>query len=1155
MRRMLTSASCAAVCLLALAGASSASAAAPWWHLTSRQVPAHIAPGGEGKIIVQAINLGNASTTGKYEISDVLPAGIALEGVELFAPWPPELHVRNSNFAEYGYCKTTASSVSCSTESSLFPGEPGLVLKPAAPFEVVEMRLRVKAEAGAEPGALNEFAASGGGAAVVTREHAIEISSSPVGFNIGEFTFVPEEEGGEPDTHVGSHPYQLTSTLSFSRDSLEPFDTPAPPRNLHFKLPPGLIGNASALPQCNDQQFGQIGIGREINFCPSNTAIGVAVITASAAMEHTEEDFTVPIFNLTPAQGEPARFGFEILNNPIIIDTAVRSGAGEDYGITASVNNITEVASFISATTTFWGVPGAASHDTARSWGCLQSGDFQTGIEGVELSQCEPANQSHPAGFLTMPTNCAEPFAPTLDGTSWPVKGSSSAEPAALSFPTKKYELADRQGHPLSLTGCNQLAFAPAFEAKPTSESASSPTGLDVNLNFEDEGLTSGTGIAQSQLKDTTVTLPEGLTINPSAGVGLGGCTPADLELETLESPQGAGCPNDSKLGTVEITTPLLTQTIHGSLFIAQPYENPFGSLVAIYIVAKNPETGIVIKLAGKVTPDPVTGRLTTTFEENPQLPFSHFNFHFREGQQAPLVTPATCGSYTTDALLTPWSEPLQGLAATSSFPITSGVGGGACPAGETPPFAPQITAGLQSNTAGTFSPFSLRLTRSDAEQEISGFSTNLPAGLTGDLTGIPFCSDASIALARTKSGAQEEAQPSCPAASQIGHTFVGTGVGPVLAYVPGKIYLAGPYDDDPFSIVSVTSAVVGPFDLGTVVIRFGLRIDPYTAQVSVDPSASEPIPTIIDGIVTHVRDIRVYIERPGDAPFTLNPTSCAPTAIASTLTSSLGASSTIASPFQAASCASLKFAPKFAVATSGRTSRANGASLSVKLTYPRGPQGAYANIARVKVDLPKQLPSRLTTLQKACTAKQFETNPAGCPQASIVGHAKAVTPLIPVPLEGPAYFVSHGGEAFPSLIFVLQGYGVTIDLVGSTFISKTGITSSTFKTVPDQPIGSFELTLPQGRYSALAANGNLCASKLTMPTEFLAQNGAKIDQSTKISVTGCAKKKALTRPQRLKAALKACKTKQSMGKRRTCEKVARKDQGPLAEAKKRKRK
>jgi hypothetical protein len=307
-------------------------------------------------------------------------------------------------------------------------------------------------------------------------------------------------------------------------------------------------------------------------------------------------------------------------------------------------------------------------------------------------------------------------------------------------------------------------------------------------------------------------------------------------------------------------------------------------------------------------------------------------------------------------------------------------------------------------------------------------------------------------------------------------------------------------------------------------VLRFGLKIDPATARVSVDPSSAEPIPTIIDGIVTHVRDIRVYIDR---TKFTLNPTSCNTLSISSTLTSNLGKASTVSSPFQASNCQALAFKPGFKISTSGKTSRAKGASLVVKLTYPNAPQGSQANIAKVKVDLPKQLPSRLTTLQKACTSAQFDANPAGCPAESIVGHAKAITPLIPVPLQGPAYFVSHGGAKFPELIVVLQGYGVTIDLRGETFISPAGITSSTFRTIPDQPVGSFELTLPQGKFSALAANGNLCKAKLTMPTVFVAQNGKELRQSTKIAVTGCPKtKKAKHNKHKSKKAAKQKKGK-----------------------------
>lgn len=1168
-RRIFSATALLAICLVPLSISISVPSSAnaiepcstckPWIRLTSRTIPTHIAPEGEGTIVVQATNLGNAETAGRFTFADNLPPGLKLEEVQFSAPNPLGPNV-NLALSFFEICETTASSVACKSDG-------GIPLNPVLPYESLELRLKVKDE-GAEPGAINETQFNGGGAQSRTLKRPVAISSAPAGFGVGEFSLQPEEEGGEPDTHAGTHPYQLTNTLSFNRDSTEALRLPALPRNLEFKLAPGQVGNATALPQCDDQDFALVKSGGSANSCPTNTAIGVAVVTVALKPSTGETVFVVPIFNLTPATGEPARFGFEVISNPVILDTKVRSGPGEDYGVTVSTKNTTQLASFISATATFWGAPRDPSHNASRGWGCLLGGFYQS----ESGQECEPSNDAHPAAFLTLPTNCNAPFQTTLEGNSWPTK----AAPSGLTLPPVTSSLADSSGNPLALTGCNQLSFAPSIEATPTSQSASSPSGLDFNLNFHDEGLTNATGTAQSELKDTTVTLPEGLTINPSAGVGLEGCSPAGYAAESLESPPGAGCPNASKLGTVEITTPLLSAAVHGSIFIATPYDNPFsepghpnGSLVSLYIVAKNPENGILIKLAGRVDRNPSTGRLTTSFLNNPQLPFDHFNFHFREGQQAPLITPQLCGTYSTQALLSPWAEPLSTLTDTSPFQITSGAGGSACPSGGAPPFTPQIESGMVNNVAGAFSPFVLHLSRGDADQEISGFSTSLPPGLTGDLTGVPFCPEENIAAARHKTGAEEESSPSCPAASQVGHTLVGTGVGAVLAYVPGQVYLAGPYNGTsacttgtpgcaPFSIVSVTSAKVGPFDLGTVVLRFGLNIDPYTAQVSVSPSTSEPIPTIIDGIVTHVRDIRVTIERPGNAPFTLNPTSCNKLEIGSTLTSDLGASSTVASPFQTASCQSLKFEPKVAIATSGKTSKAEGASLTYTVSYPNVPIGTDANIKYVKVELPKQLPSRLTTLQKACTAPVFAANPASCPAASIIGHAKAVVPNIPVPLEGPVYFVSNGGEAFPNLVMVLQGYGVTIDLVGDTLI-KNGVTSTTFKTVPDNPLTSFEINLPEGPYSALAANGNLCkptvtktvkkkvkvkvhgrtetmtrklkeqvSTTLTMPNEYIAQNGATYNYNAKLSVTGCPPARAKAKPGKKAKAKKKAKARRS---------------------------
>jgi len=1099
-----------AVCFVVVfVGVSVASAAEPWWHVSTNTRPTYLQPEGEGTVVAVVENFGDVRVDGErspVRIVDVLPAGlkpVSIVGVK----W-----LGNS----FTPLSCSLPALTCTLESSL------------APYQQMEVRVRVKVEAGAHSGEMNRVSVLGGGASAGSIERPIVVSEEALPFGVDDYGFRAEEEGGALSTQAGSHPFQVTGSFVFNQGEEKPSGGKPEvfpvgmAKNISGESPPGLIGDPTPLSICTISQFTHLRVGggenAEDNECPAQTAIGMAAVTIEEPGLIGYTLFTVPVFNLEPAFGEPARFGFVIPIGGVLVylDTFLRSGPGEDYGITVGSVNTTQQVGLLDANVTLWGVPGDPRHDNSRGWACLSES------EGVRHGLCVPSIDRHPPAFLTMPTSCDGPLRSAGVVDWWNTPGQF-----------KRFS----PGEPLqALDGCNRLPFSPVIEAKPSTDRASAPSGLDFNLDFHDEGLTGTEGLAQSQLKDISVALPEGLTINPSAGVGLGGCTPADYARETLSSEAGTGCPNDSKLGTVEVHTPLLPVAIHGSLFIAQPHENPFGSLVALYVVLKNPEKGILIKLAGKVTPDPVTGRLTTTFENNPQLAFDHFNFHFREGQQAPLVSPPTCGTYTTTAGLAPWADPTEPITETSTFQITKGYDGGPCPAGV--PFAPQIKAGTLNDNAGSFSPLVVQLTRNDADAEISSFSTNLPPGLTGDLSGIPFCPDTEIAQARTRTGAQEEAAPICPS-SQIGHTLVGTGVGAVLAYVPGKVYLAGPYEGDPFSIVSVTSAVVGPFDLGTVVIRFGLRIDPHTAQVSVDPASSEPIPTIIQGIVTHVRDIRVYIDRPN---FTLNPTSCEPMAISSTLSSNLGQSATVSSHFQTVNCASLGFAPKFSASTTAKNSKANGTSLTVNLAYPKGSLGTQANIRQVKVELPKQLPSRLTTLQKACTAAQFNTNPAGCPPASVIGHAKATTPLIPVPLEGPAYFVSNGGEAFPNLIMVLQGYGVTIDLVGSTFISKKGITSSTFKTVPDQPVGSFELTLPEGPHSALTALGNLCTQKLAMPTEFVAQNSMVLHRTTPVGVSGCPKKKTLTRAQKLAAALKACRHKnKNHAKRAACERAARK--------------
>jgi hypothetical protein len=1127
----------------------------PWLRVGSGARPSVLAPGSEGEIVVTAENLGDAATVIEHasgpatpvRISDVLPAGLEATGIAGVQPKPSGT-------------QTETVALSCSPDLKVLSCESTV---PLVPYDQLEVRIGVRVRASAvvcEPGSSacerNEASVTGGEAPATSVSRPVAISAGPVPFGVEEYGLTPEEEGGALDTQAGSHSFQVTGTIALDQGpdtagslSGPPLVGPAvPARRIVARLPVGLVADPSTVARCPEWQFllsdGE-GLSSE---CLEQAAVGVASVTAQAPGSAGTFTVAAPIFNVEPQGGEPARFGFFVpfANAPVLLNTSVRSGPGEDWGVNLSTGELPENAGLISARLTFWGAPYALGHKESRGWGCLE---FERGRTGISYEPClSLSDETHPPALVRLPTSCTGAWQSSVQASSW-TAGSEQGTFAP--------------SEPLAaLTGCEQVPFSPTISTEPTTHSAASPSGLAFDLRFDTEGLTMAGQLAQSDLRDTVVTFPEGMTIDPSAGVGLGACTQAQYAAMTLSSQAGTGCPEASKLGTVEIQTPLLFTTVYGSLFLAQPYENPFpeqghpgGSLLAVYVVARSrADRGILVKLAGKVTPDPVTGRLTVSFHDDPQLPFGSFNFHFHEGQQAPLITPATCGTYTTQAQLTPFSQPETFLNDTASFDITSGSEGGPCPTGPLPPFSPRIQSISLNSDAGLFSPLSIELTRTDAMSEIATYSTDLPPGLTANLTGVPFCPEADVELARQKTGVAEESEPSCPPASLIGHTLVGTGVGSVLDYVPGALYLSGPtsrqgpnHPGDPFSVVSVTSATIGPFDLGTVVVRFGLSIDPYTAQVRVDPTGSEPIPTIIDGIVTHVRDIRVSIDKTG---FTLNPTSCAVLPVSSTMTSNDGQAATVSAPFQATHCEELPFTPKFKVSTSAHTSRANGASLTAKLTMPAA-LGGQSNIRQVKVDLPKQLPSRLETLKLACPDSVFTANPASCPKGSFIGYVKADTPILPVPLMGPMIFVSHGGEEFPSLVMVLQGYGVTVDIVGSTFINQAGITSTTFKTVPDEPVGSFELTLPQGRYSALAATVNLCTAThtilvkrkitvkikgrrrevarkvkkavrgLLMPTLFVAQNGTVIHQSTPIAVTGCGKAKKTKHGVRRRASAK----------------------------------
>jgi hypothetical protein len=917
-------------------------------------------------------------------------------------------------------------------------------------------------------------------------------------FGVEGYEMAPEEEGGAVDTQAGSHPFQLTSTITLNQilessprglSRLSPLPA-ALAKDLHFDLPPGLIGNPTPFPQCTLNQLLSDGPNGAVEtVCPLQTVIGVARVTINEPQLLGEKTVVVPLFNMEPSVGEPARFAFRVYNTPVYLDTAVRTGG--DYGVTVDVNNIAQVAGFIKSEVTFWGVPGSLSHNGQRGGGCLLEARHEYGLYG----ECSPLGAHKPPPLIALPTSCTGPLQTTVEADSWAQPGSFVSSPATEPLP--------------AMDGCNRLPFEPSITLAPDGQAGSTPTGLAVTVHVPQAVSLNAEGLAEADVKNTTVALPEGVAINPAGADGLQACSEEGIALHSVEPPT---CPEASKIGTVKIKTPLLPNALEGAAYLAEQDANPFGSLVAIYVFVEDPISGSRVKVAGEVVPNPVTGQLVSTFKNTPQLPFETFELHFFGGDRAPLATPSKCGAYTTTAAVEPWTE-TGAVDSSSTFDVTSGPNGSAC--SDPLPFNPTLTVGTTSIQAGGFSPFEMTMSREDGEQPLQGIALHMPKGVSGTLSSVKLC------------GEQQADEGTCGPESLIGETIVSVGVGGDPYTVRGgKVYITGPYKGAPFGLSIVNPAKAGPYNLGQVIVRAKLEVNEETAAITVTTDDEGPykIPTIIDGIPLQIKHVNVNINRPG---FTFNATNCNPLQITGDLLSTEGVTSTLQVPYQVTNCAVLAFKPKLEASTSGKASRAGGASLHVKLGYPAGPYDA--NIAKVKVELPKALPSRLTTLQKACTAAVFDANPAACPAASIVGHATATTPVLPVPLEGPAYFVSHGGEAFPSLIIVLQGYGVTVHLVGSTFIDPAGVTSSTFKTVPDVPVGTFELMLPQGPYSALAAHGNLCKTKLAMPTEFVGQNGALIKTTTKIAVTGCPKAKKVSHKHRAKKAKRAKKA----GKRR----------------------
>jgi hypothetical protein len=902
---------------------------------------------------------------------------------------------------------------------------------------------------------------------------------------------IVSNEAGALAIQAGSHPYAITTAITFNHvvtatEEEEPprVRTYGDPKDIEVNLPQGLIVKSRATEaSCTEAELES---PEGPASCPNGAAVGVFSVDLDGV-----EVLDEPVYNMVAPAGVPTELGFDAAGIGLIMHVGGRLRTGGDDGLSAEISGIPDEHPIYGLRLTLWGDPSAASHDEERGL-CADDEAKQIFQETGIHSSCPVERTTNP--FLTLPSSCTgEELTTTMSTDSW-------QEPGALN-PDRTPDLGDPRWHTAissspPLTGCLSLDFSPKLTvsaAEPEAARAESPSGLSLDLKLSAEE--SVNVAAGADLKEAEVALPAGFAISPSAAGGREACTPAEIELDDAKAPT---CPEASKVGAVKIATPLLEDPLEGSLYLAQPYENPGGSLIALYLVAEG--DGMLLKLAGQVEAESGTGQLTVRWTNLPQLPIGEMKLSLYGGERALLSTPPACGDYEVRSTLTPWSG-RPAVAESSTLEIDSGPHGGPCPSGG---FSPSFTTSTSNNQAGASSSFSLTLSRQDGEQRFAAFSVTLPPGMSGILKNVAQCPE------------PQASKGECPQASEIGSTTVGVGPGGDQFYLPeqgqpaNEVYLTGPIPPEganqsgaPFGLSIVVPAIAGPFDLGEVIMRAKVEIDPHTAQLTI---SSDPLPAIEQGIPLDIRTLNLTIDRPG---LILNPTDCTPRTVTGAIASAGGTGAAVSSPFQAVNCATLPFKPVLTALTHAQTSRADGAYLQVKVVSGPG----QANIGKVKIDLPKQLPSRLKTLQKACDATVFEANRAACPAASIVGAGTVVTPMLAGALSGSAYLVSHGGAAFPALVIVLRGEGIEIELEGQTDI-RNGITSVAFRSLPDVPIAALDLVLPVGPHSAFGVNlpakakRGLCAQTLNMPTAITGQNGAVVKPITRISVSGCPKRK-----------------------------------------------
>jgi len=1123
-RRLLTLA-CTALLALAVLGAGSAQAAiGPRYDIKATWGNTTLPPGGEGQFTVQARNIGDEAGAGggpPLVLTDELPAGVKATAIH-FMFGSVDLN------PIFGWCSGVGTeTASCEVPAFFLPAfagpaddKPGgLHLEPTGYLPV--MFVEVEVDPGAAGTGTNVATVSGGGAASFTDTDPVSFGPAPAGFGVvpGSYmvdVFDAAYPDGAPVRIAGTHPFEqrvdfdLNARIETSpRDGTRATITEGLLKDAEVTLPRGMIGNPEATPKCDPTQFAESGVVLNSTACPSDTQVGYLNIPmiqgdydyGSAGFINPNDFLTrVAIYNLRPPKGKAADFGFNA-GGLVIGHIYPELDPAQNYAIKTVTPNISNLVTVRSSEVTFWGVPGDPVHDKFRY--------YPRAVEGHDLADAPFTAAIRP--LLTTPMDCG------FDNGGARGRFDSYTAPG-------KYTPVEEWPDPLNVTGCDdpRVRFEPKVAIQPDNRDAGGPTGLDVHLEvpqrndevekakelYAQNGYVKG--ISTPPMKKVVTTFPEGMTLSPSAAQGLNTCTAAEIGLGTN---QPVTCPDNSQYGRLVLHTPILPVNAQpeGFIYIARQNDNPFHNFLSMYMVIQEPQRGILIKIPAKIDLDPNSGQITATFDDLPQFPVSDMELKFKGGVRAGLVQPTTCGQKTIRAEFFSWADPTTPHVVDSNYSITQKPNGSPCVQnlGQRP-FKPTLEAGTQSPSAGQYSPFLFRTTRSDDDQEYSQVGVKLPQGLAAKFAGVGICSDAQVAQALSREtvagdGALEEADPSCPASSEIGTTEVGTGVGVPLTWVPGKVYLAGPYKGAPMSMVVISPAKVGPYDLGVITVRTALNINPETAQ---GEAISDPFPQIFQGIPVRVRDIRLNLDRPD---FTLNPTSCAPKQIDAQITGTGGILAStaddtgvsLAERFQAADCASLGFKPKLAFRLFGGVKRGAHPKFQAVLKARAGD----ANIAYASVALPHSEFLDQAHIKTVCTRVQFAQK--ACPQGSVYGYATAKTPLFGEPLRGPVYLRSSSHQ-LPDLAVALKGpetQPVEVVLDGRIDSVNGGI-RNTFEFVPDAPVTEFTLTMQGGKKGLLQNSTNLCAATHRATAKFTGQNGKPLVIHPKMQ-NACAKRKA----------------------------------------------